>query len=211
MKTLLITILLSAVTLSAYAKAEQTIYYHSVTKSDTTRIKWIESETENGRRVTITIGSQLTVIDSDRNYVTTGCHITDRAAGTDVTISLSAGKYILRGTFRNKACHLECQSAGRLWVQNISYSVGHLAHLKGSFEYECFRPDNLEFSEMQASDKGMTSFRGERVRDIKISPSGLKAAFWSCHYYLDDDWRYVAYRGVNGGPGTSETIMYRVQ
>jgi len=210
MKRLFFFVLLAAAVTAANAQKKVITHYNSVTKSDTTRIVWEETVTENGRQVTIVIGPQTTVIYSDKDYITRECHITDQTQGTDVTITLSSGKYLIQGTFKKKAYKSEHKSSGKLWIQNISYSVGHLSHIKGDFQYECFRPDNLDFSEMQAINKGNEEFRSTSVKSIKICPAGLKAAFWSCHYYLNDRWEYVGYRGVNGGPGTPETIMYRV-
>jgi len=209
MKHLLIFVLL-AVGVSASAQTKTVTHYHSVTKTDTTAIEWKESVNGDARHVTIEIGPQTTVIISDRDYITRQCHITDRTQGTDITITLSSGTYHIQGTFKNKSYSHDHKSSGKLWVQNISYSVGHLSHTKGDFEYECFRPDNLDFSEMQALYKGADTFRSSTVKNIRISPTGLKSAFWSCHYYLNDLWEYVGYRGINGGPGTPETLMYKV-
>lgn len=212
MKRLVLFIMSAIMAVAANAQQKTIIRYHSVTKSDTTKIVWEEAVTDNGRQVTIVIGPQTTVIFSDRNYITRKCLITDKSQGTDVVITLSSdSKYHIEGTFKNKSYQVEHKSSGKIWVQNISYSVGHLSHIKGDFQYECFRPDNLEFAEMQAVSKGADTFRSQNVRDVKISPTGLKAAFWSCHYYLNDQWEYIGYRGVNGGPGTPETIMYRVE
>jgi len=210
MKRLSIFILLVVVHLTASAQNKTVTHYHSVTKSDTTRIVWNETVSESGRQVTIVIGPQTTVIYSGLDYITRKCHITDRTQGTDVTITLLEGKYSVQGTFRNKSYRDEHKSSGKIWVQNISYSIGYLSHTKGDFQYECFRPDNLDFAEMQTIDKGSETFRTAALKSIKVCPTGMKSAFWSCRYYLNDRWEYVGYRAVHGGPGTPETIMYRV-
>ena len=59
---------------------------------------------------------------------------------------------------------------------------------------------------MSATKKGAEKFDGKNAERIEVSLTGFMSAFWSCNYYFDtSSLMFVGYKGVNGGPGTSET------
>ncbi len=207
-RTLLLMILLIPVTVPP-SHAQNTVRrtYLSITGKDTTVYLWDETVSGDSRKITVTKGTQVAEIVSGEDYVTRSTHISDPSDKTDITITLKNGIYVIEGRFHGKNYHDTVNSKGYPWIQNISYSVGAIMKNRTSYKYECFRPDNLDFEQMQAEYSGETRFRTLPVRDIKITPGGLKSLFWSCRYYLDETGRYVGYRGVNGGPGTPETII----
>jgi len=199
--------LITAAILPLHAQKRVKNAYYSITDKDTTVYLWDETVSGDSRKITITKGTQVAEIVSGEDYITRSTHISDPSDKTDITITLKNGTYTIEGRFHGKNYHDTVKSRGYPWIQNISYSVGAIMKNRTSYKYECFRPDNLDFEQMQAEYSGETSFRTLPVRDIKITPGGLKSLFWSCHYYLDEAGRYAGYRGVNGGPGTPETII----
>lgn len=71
-----------------------------------------------------------------------------------------------------------------------------------------FRPDNIKLYTMVAETQGTERLEGVNLYKITVSPTGFLSAFWSCSYYfVPTTLKFIGYKGVNGKPGTPETII----
>lgn len=61
---------------------------------------------------------------------------------------------------------------------------------------------------MMAEIQGTEKFEGMNANKITVSLTGFLSVFWSCSYYFDPaTLKFIGYKGVNGKPGTPETII----
>jgi len=114
----------------------------------------------------------------------------------------------LVSTLNGKRISKTVKSKGKPWYQNIAYNAALTLNNGKSLEYECFRPDNIKLYTMSAVKKGIENFDGRNTVKIEVSLTGFMSAFWSCDYYFaTTTLEFVGYKGINGGPGTPETII----
>lgn len=127
---------------------------------------------------------------------------------TDLTIELHNDIYLITGYFKGRYISKTVKSNGYVWHQNIAYNAGILLKNKETVKYECFRPDNIKLFTMMAEAQGTEKFNGKDANKIVVSLTGILSAFWSCVYYIDPvTLKFIGYKGVNGKPGTPETII----
>lgn len=139
-------------------------------------------------------------------YKTESWKIVNTSSNTNLSIRLNNGIYSISGKFNGKHISKTVKSKGKPWYQNIAYNAGLTLKNGESVEYECFRPDNMKLYTMSATNKGSEKFDGKNAVRIEVSLTGFMSAFWSCDYYFDTNTlMFAGYKGVNGGPGTSET------
>lgn len=143
------------------------------------------------------------------SLTTLSWQLTDPTKQTNLTISLYNSIYYFKGTLNHQPCNKTVKSKGYPWHQNIAYSAGQLLINKKNLKYECFRPDNLELYVMQAErKKDSVLFNNQRAQEVKVRLTGILSHFWSCLYYFNTtNHQFIGYKGVNGAPGTPETII----
>ena len=173
-----------------------------------TTVIW--SEEHNGGKIYLSTvnGSQKDDYVIAPDYKTERWHRMDASAHTDLTVSLNSDIYSISGTFKGKRISQRVKSKGKPWYQNIAYNAGRSLKGKKSLDYECFRPDNINLYTMKATRKGLENFNGADAVCIKVSLTGMLSVFWSCQYFFNPtSLTFSGYKGVNGGPGTPETII----
>lgn len=146
-------------------------------------------------------------------FVTRSWKIQNKQEGTNLFISYKNNIYYFNGKYKFKPCNKEVKSKGYPWIQNIALSGGQLfLNNSKSVTYECFRPDNLSLYAMRISNAGSEQFNNKNVLKTVVSLTGLLSRFWSCVYYFDYKTKeFIEYKGVNGPPGTNETIITLVK
>ena len=191
--------------LTAFAMAQERNYISTCGKTKTA-IKWTE-EHKDGKIYLHTVqGGEKHEYILGSGYKTEACKIEDASSNTNLTVSLCKGIYFISGKFKGKQISKKVKSKGKPWYQNIAYNAGLTLKNGKSVEYECFRPDNIKLYTMSATKKGAEKFDGKNAERIEVGLTGFMSAFWSCNYYFDtSSLMFVGYKGVNGGPGTSET------
>lgn len=191
--------------LTVFAMAQERNYISTCGKTKTT-IKWTE-EHKDGKIYLHTVqGGEKHEYILGSGYKTEAWKIADASSNTNLTISLCKGIYSISGKFNGKHISKTVKSKGKPWYQNIAYNAGLTLKNGKSVEYECFRPDNMKLYTMSAAKKGIEKFDGKNAIRIEVTLTGFMSAFWSCDYYFDtNSMMFVGYKGVNGGPGTSET------
>ena len=191
--------------LAVFVMAQERNYISTCGKTKTS-VKWSE-EHKDGKIYLNTIqGNERHEYILDNGYKTESWKIINPVSNTSLTVSLKNGKYSISGKFNGKPISKTVKSKGKPWYQNIAYNAGLTLKNGKSLEYECFRPDNIKLYTMSAVKKGIEKFDGRNTVKIEVSLTGFMSAFWSCDYYFDTaTLMFVGYKGVNGGPGTSET------
>ena len=191
--------------LAVFVMAQERNYISTCGKTKTS-VKWSE-EHKDGKIYLNTIqGNERHEYILDNGYKTESWKIINPVSNTSLTVSLKNGKYSISGKFNGKPISKTVKSKGKPWYQNIAYNAGLTLKNGKSLEYECFRPDNIKLYTMSAVKKGIERFDGGHTVKIEVSLTGFMSAFWSCDYYFDTaTLMFVGYKGVNGGPGTSET------
>ena len=202
-----IVIIAVIVCLSTLAMAQER-HYTSTCGKTTKTIKW--SEERKGGKVYLN-----TFQDNEKHeyvighgYKTESWKMVNASTTTDLTVTLNNGTYSISGFLNGKRISKTVKSKGKPWYQNIAYNAALTLKNAKSVEYECFRPDNMKLYTMSATNKGLEKFDGNSSVRIEVGFTGFMSAFWSCDYYFNSDTRmFVGYKGINGGPGTPETII----
>lgn len=171
-------------------------------------IVWQEEKANGNNYLYVTQENEQHEYVMNKSFQTEKWKVTNIQLKTDLTIELRNNIYSITGKFKGKSITKTIKSNGYVWYQNIAYNAGVLLKDKKIVKYECFRPDNIKLYTMVAEAQGMEQFMGTNTNKIKVSLTGLLSAFWSCSYYFNPETlSFVGYKGVNGKPGTPETII----
>lgn len=164
------------------------------------------SKNGSNQQIVTTTGYMKTWQTMDMNYHTLDWRLVNMSESTDVTITRKGTTYHIEGMFKGKKVVRDVESKGRIWVQHVGYASGHLIDGKDRYTYECFSPKDLDIYEMQVTRGGCCQVNGRDAFMVKNSAVGVKSAFWHCNYSYDcATLDLVAYKAVEGGPGTPET------
>ncbi len=133
---------------------------------------------------------------------------------TDVRAERKAEILHVQGSFQGQPVDKQLRLGNKPWFQSVSYALGRMVALerdKASFLF--LRSDKLELLAMRAELAGkeeVATTDGERVaaQRVRIKLDSLVAAFWEASYWFRlPDQVFLLYRGVNGPPGTDETVI----
>lgn len=187
--------------------AQQTSYLSECNGQPTTII-WQEKRTNGKIYLSVKQGDEQHEYVMNKLFQTEKWKVVNLPAHTDLTIELHNGTYAVQGIFQGKQMAKTVASKGSVWYQNIAYNAGRTLQEKSAVKYECFRPDNLKLYTMMAEVQDTVKFEGMNARKITVSLTGFLSVFWSCSYYFDPEtFNFIGYKGVNGKPGTPETII----
>ena len=193
--------------LSSPAFAQKTTYLSKCGDQQET-IVWQEKKTNGKIYLYVTQENEQHEYVMNKSFQTEKWKVTNIQLQTDLTIELRNNIYSLTGKFKGKSIAKTIKSNGYVWYQNIAYNAGVLLKDKKIVKYECFRPDNIKLYTMVAEAQGMEQFMGTNTNKIEVCLTGLLSAFWTCSYYFNPETlSFVGYKGVNGKPGTPETII----
>ncbi len=171
-------------------------------------IVWQENRTNGKRHLDVTQGDERHEYVMNKSFQTEKWKVVNLPSQTDLTIELHNGTYSIAGKFKGKSIAKTVKSKGYVWYQNIAYNAGISLKDKRAVRYECFRPDNIKLYTMVAETQGTEKFEGMNANKITVSLTGFLSVFWSCSYYFDPaTLKFIGYKGVNGKPGTPETII----
>lgn len=210
MKRILI-IILTLVTISFSLAAEESEYIITKGKDKPVKVHWTVTHLNDGNfRLDILFGCRKSIQILDKEYRTLSWYLCDKDLDVDAKVVLKDGVYHITGKIKGKAVDRKEKSSGLPWYQNIGLSGGYV--LKGanaSVIYESVRPNNMEIYPMKSTFVEETTLNGLKVWDMKTTPNGVLSKLWSCHYYICTSTkgnRFIGYRGVEGAPGTAETV-----
>lgn len=204
-RTYLFSIILLFFSLSVLA--QQTTYLSECNGQQTT-IVWQEERTDERIYLRVYQGDDQHEYIINKSFQTEKWKVINRPAHTDLTIERHHDTYSVTGTFEGKRIAKTVESKGYVWYQNIAYNAGFSLNEKQTVKYECFRPDNMKLYAMVAEAQDTEKFEGMNAYKITVSLAGFLSVFWSCSYYFDPaTFNFIGYKGVNGKPGTPETII----
>lgn len=171
-------------------------------------IVWQEKKTNEKIYLYVTQGDEQHEYVMNKSFQTEKWQVINLPLHTDLTIELHNNIYSVTGKFKGKSIAKTVKSSGYAWYQNIAYNAGMSSEGKKAVKYECFRPDNIKLYTMVAEVQGTEQFKGTSTQKITVSLTGFLSVFWSCSYYFDPaTLKFVGYKGINGKPGTPETII----
>lgn len=206
MKTLIIAFTLTL--LSSYHAHSQTKEYIYSCGEDKATIYWNESREGNLIYLKIIQGGEINKYVLASDYHTLSWEYSNQDKSTDIKVVLKNGIYKINGMFKHKSYSKTYKSKGVPWFQNIGFHIGYSIKKKPAFRFECIRPDNLKLYEMQADGKEVIVRNGIREQRINVHLTGILSKFFGCDYYIDlSSGQFIQYKGVQGVPGTPETII----
>ncbi len=189
------------------AYSQQRIY-HSECGREQTDILWQATKDDRNIYLHTKQDAELHDYIMDCQYHTKEWRVANPEEKTNLTIEYANGQYYIRGIFHNQPISKKVKSKGCVWFQNIAFNAGLSLQNRSSIKYECFRPDNLKLYTMLAESQGKEILNDRSVNKVKVSLTGLLSIFWSCTYFFDSTTLdFILYKGVNGAPGTPETII----
>ena len=124
-----------------------------------------------------------------------------------------ADKLHLQGTLQGKAVDKQLPLGDKPWFQSLSYSLSRMVALKrAKTDFWFLRSDELELLGMRAELAGKEQMVADgktvAAQRVRIKLDSLIAAFWEASYWFrETDQVFLRYRGVNGPPGTDETMI----
>ena len=119
----------------------------------------------------------------------------------------------LQGTIKGKTVEKELALGSKPWFQSLSFALSRMVALKrAKTEFWFLRADELELlgmrAELAGKDQVETDGRTIATERVRIKLDNLMAAFWEASYWFREaDQVFLRYRGVNGPPGTDETLI----
>lgn len=206
MKTLIISFTLTL--LSSYHAYSQTTEYKYSCGENKTTIYWNESREGNLIYLQTILGSEAHKYVMTLDYHTVSWEYSNQDKNTNIKVVLRNGTYKIDGILKSKSYSKTYKSNGVPWFQNIGFNMGYSIKKKPTFKFECIRPDNLKLYEMQADVKEIIVRNGIREQRINVHLTGLISKFFGCDYYINfSSGQFTQYKGVQGVPGTPETII----
>lgn len=206
MKTLVIAFTLML--LSSYHVYPQTTEYKYSCGDHKSTIFWTESKGDNFIYLHTIQGSETHKYVMTPNYHTVSWEYSNQDKDTNIKVVLKNGTYKIDGILKSKSYSKTYKSNGVPWFQNIGFNMGYSIKGKSTFKFECIRPDNLKLYEMQADAKEIIVHNGIHEQRINVHLTGIISKFFGCDYYINlSSDQFTQYRGVQGAPGTPETII----
>lgn len=192
---------------SICAFAQKTDVYEARTGKNLHMINFVYTPHEGNTRLTFIINDVTAIQDIDKDYKTIYWHYRKTSDNTDVKVVIEGSFYHMTGKAKGKPVDKKIETQGKPWYQHIGVVVGHLIKPGETITFGNFRPTELDFYTMTATDKGSESFGPySETRRIKVSPTGALARLWSCEYFIDPKTHeYLGYKAVEGVPGTPLT------
>ncbi|MFC2076548.1 hypothetical protein ACFLT7_05650 [candidate division KSB1 bacterium] len=124
------------------------------------------------------------------------------------------GRYVMvKGTMKGEPVDERVDLGDDPWRQETA--VGLIPFVKSDkteMEFSVLRPFDFKRFKMRAIKQGIKTIEihDDQVTalEIKVTLRGLMSRLWSSRYwYRQSDFTYLKYIGVNGPPGTPETVV----
>lgn len=119
----------------------------------------------------------------------------------------------LSGHFKNEKIN-KCYNIGQdHWYQAPSWALRQFVLSKRKdVDFWMIRSDKLKPIKLRATKNGtdtlMLNGQGIKAFRIRLTLTGLKKRLWRGHYWFrQSDGLFLQYKGVNGLPGTPETLI----
>ncbi len=184
----------------------ETHHYLKTTGATQVPFSWQLISGENLKLITF-LGAEKDITRMTPDLATYAWEVDDPKAKTRLLVRRERNQLLLSGLFKGKPLQKRIQIDAAPWYQALSMSLRQFTDTgKKRLEFWSLRPDTLDVHRLQVSSKGEETLavNGEpcAALKLKIQLTGLKSAFWSCHYWLrKEDGLFVRYEGPSGPPG----------
>ncbi len=135
---------------------------------------------------------------------------------TRITAKRNKDTIHLTGTFKGRPIDKRVSVGELSWYQAAPNALGHMAATgKAEDTFWMIRPDTLKLLRLKACrlEPEAITVGGRRVlaNKVRITLTGLLEKLWRAHYWFRrSDGVFLQYKGVNGPPGTPETLIQLV-
>ncbi len=180
---------------------------------DTVRIQW-EYAPDSNQQLTVYRPMETFVFKHDLSYATSYIHYKTITKKSDFTAIRVKKNIEFDGIFKGSPKQEKIDIDNLPWMQSIPFSLGRrVVHFAADSEavFWVFRPDNLSVIKLKAEfdsyDTITVANKTTPAIRVIVHPTGLWSAFWHGTYWFRRDGLFLLYRGVNGVPGTAETVI----
>lgn len=187
-------------------------HYLRTTGSKTILFDWrLEQDTD--LKLITNLGEERDITRMDSDLSTHHWTINDPTAKTTLAVSRHDQELMIDGIFKGKPVQRIVKIDSAPWYQALSLSLRQLTDAEHNhLEFWSIRPDTLDVHRLQVTKEAeeILVIEGGSFATIKlkIQLTGLKSAFWSCHYWLrKQDGLFVRYEGPSGPPGWPMTTV----
>lgn len=164
-------------------------------------------------KLTTDLGKERDITRMAVDFSTQSWSVDNPTTETNMEVLRKDNKLIFSGTFEGEKIEKTSTIDAAPWYQALSLSLRQFTdQSRNHSEFWSIRPDNLTVHHLQVSREAeeILNLNGisSTVIKLKIQLTGLKSAFWSCHYWLrKSDGLFVRYEGSSGPPGWPLTIV----
>jgi len=175
----------------------------------------------NTYEVTSQDGEVVGVVSNESEVWT----VRNQVSGATTTLNVQSKTLTLVGKVEGNTLRLEGKKQAKEVKKSYSldgkplYAVPELSLksfvVSGEKEVVFFsiRPDDLSGYMMKAIREAEETIdvNGKSLQAIRVrvTLANWMSRFWSVFYWFDREGNFLMYRGVNGGPGTPETVIKR--
>lgn len=191
-------------------------YYQKKTGSNLIYFDWRLEREEDLKLITL-LGKERDVTRMNNDFSTQSWVINDPSTTTNMTVLRNNNELIMNGIFKGEKVERSIKVDSSPWYQALSLSLRQFVDQnRNHIQFWSIRPDNLDVHHLQVNREAEETRTIEgtltEVIKLKIQLTGLKSAFWSCHYWLrKSDGLFVRYEGPSGPPGWPLTTVELVE
>lgn len=207
-RLILLILVISSVFLNTTLASGQTFNYLEKISDTSKEINW-----EVGDKTLTVSDKNMTYTSTyDENSAVTKWVYKKGDENTSVTAQRKGNRIGISGNFKGERITKSLKLNSAPWYQPLSFSLKpFIASSKSAIIFWTVNPRNLSAYRMKAQKikKETIRLNNESVptQKIKVSLAGPKAMFWSSYYWFRlSDGVFLQYQGVDGPPGTPETL-----
>jgi hypothetical protein len=188
--------------------------YREITDSHEVGITWQIERVREATYFTCTKDNGQTYTSRyDGGLAVVEWHFKDPKTKTDIVAARKNNTIMIKGIFKGEPTDKKIRIDKDPWYQTLSFSLPSLMQSdRSSTTFWALRTDTLSPHKMRATKRGQETIliQGKEVetQNIRVKLAGFKAIFWHSDYWFrSPDGLFLKYRGVEGPPGTPETVM----
>ena len=211
MKKLLISLILVAGS-ALIAGAQEQRHFTFTCGKTVKNVDWTMDKSGSQLKYSIKTGNMTEYFVMDKDFNTVEYRVVDATTNTDAKVTREGNIYTFSGKNKGKEIKRTEKSSGLPWYQNVEFNGVKVADDKKPVKFECIRYTEMDRHTMQVVNKGPVDVEGYKTIWVRASLTGALAGVWGCDYYFDaTTGEFLVYKGIEGGPGTPETVIKPVK
>ncbi len=186
-------------------------YFQQTTGSDTVNIHW-EYFPEAKNRLTVVRPNETFTFEHDSLFATISLHYQSTDGISNYSATRIGNTIQFQGKFKGEYIDKSVDIDEKPWFQSIPFCLGHAIisnRVTQSIDFWVYRPD--QFSSVKLEAERDETVKSDHNTDMIVHPTGLFSHFWHGRYRFRSDGLFVEYIGVNGLPGTPETVIKNIE